>query len=450
LGKNIEKMPGSGILYTGTRVDTEIYAKWFEYLKISSTAYNAGLDADSRIAIESGLMQNEWKCIISTNALGMGIDKPDIRFIIHTQIPQSPIHYYQEIGRAGRDGQTSYIILFYNPNEDKKLPEAFIEGGRPSLKKYEKVLEAIKSGLFSLYELIRQTNLKQTQLRVILADLTEQNIVREVNYSGKKKYEYIPNSLPLNPQSFVELRESKLKDLDKMIEYVETTDSRMKFLCDYLGDNADHQFTNCDNTGEKRIKVIVTSEWTVKLQDFRENCFPELDVQTIKTNLVNGVAASYYGVSHVGNALHRSKYETGEDFPDFLLKLTLKAFYNRFKQEHFDLILYVPPTKSGTLVRNFAEKMSQSLKIPISHNLTKTKTTDEQKIFESVISKRDNVKDAFDYQPTAEIEGKNIILIDDIFDSGATIKEIGSLLTKLGAAMIAPLTIAKTVGGDKL
>ena len=99
LGKNIEKLPGSGVLYTGTRVDTEIYAKWFEYLQISSIAYNAGLDADLRINIENGLMNNRWKCIISTNALGMGIDKPDIRFIIHTQIPQSPIHYYQEIGK---------------------------------------------------------------------------------------------------------------------------------------------------------------------------------------------------------------------------------------------------------------------------------------------------------------------------------------------------------------
>jgi len=454
MGRNIEilaeKLSGTGILYTGTRVDTEIYAKWFEYLKISSTAYNAGLDGDSRIAIENGFMENRWKCIISTNALGMGIDKPDIRFIIHTQIPQSPVHYYQEIGRAGRDGKPSYIILFYNPNEDKELPKAFIEGGRPSLKKYEKVVSVVKSGLFSLHEIIRQTNLKQTQLRVILTDLMEQNIVREVHYSGKKKYEFIPNSQPLNPKSFEDLRDAKLKDLEKMLEYLETNGSRMKYLCDYLGDNSNHNFTNCDNTGEKKLKVIVAPEWIAKLQDFRENCFPELEVQTTRTNLVNGVAASYYGVSHVGSAIHRSKYETGEDFPDFLLKLTLKAFRKKFGNEHFDLILYVPPTKSGDLVKSFAKKIGQVLKIPVLHKLVKTKTTEEQKIFESTISKRENVKDAFDYQPTSEIEGKKIILIDDIFDSGATIKEIGSLLTKLGATTIAPLTIAKTVGGDKI
>ena len=140
LGKNIEKIPGTGVLYTGTRVNTEIFSRWFEHLKISAVGYHGGLDADSRIAIENGLMKNEWKCVVSTNALGMGIDKPDIRFVVHTQIPQSPIHYYQEIGRAGRDGKPTYIILFYNP-ADKDLPLAFIERGKPSIVKYERVIK---------------------------------------------------------------------------------------------------------------------------------------------------------------------------------------------------------------------------------------------------------------------------------------------------------------------
>ncbi|NTV82913.1 MAG: ATP-dependent DNA helicase RecQ, partial [Bacteroidales bacterium] len=172
LGKNIAKLPGTGILYTGTRVNTEIYARWFEYLDIPSIGYNAGLDPASRIAIEEGLMNNKWKCVISTNALGMGIDKPDIRFIIHTQIPQSPVHYYQEIGRAGRDGEPAFLILFYNP-EDRDLPDAFIDGGRPAISKYEKAIEAARNELLGEKDLMRRTNLKQTQIRVILADLIE-------------------------------------------------------------------------------------------------------------------------------------------------------------------------------------------------------------------------------------------------------------------------------------
>lgn len=447
LGKNLNNLPGSGILYTGTRVDTEIYSKWFENLKISSTAYNAGLDTDSRIAIENGLMSNKWKCIISTNALGMGIDKPDIRFIIHTQIPQSPIHYYQEIGRAGRDGQPSYIILFYNP-EDRKLPEAFIEGGRPAIKKYERVINAVKSELLGERDLMKRANLKQNQIRVIKADLIEQGIIREVMIGKSKKFEFVPNSQPLNTKAFEELRNAKLADLENMIAYVETDKSRMKFLCDYLGDNSNHTFNNCDNTGEKKITVSVTPEWTEKLQNFREDYFPELEVESKGSNIVNGVAASYYGVSNVGAALHRSKYEQGGDFPDFLLKLVLKAYHKKFGQEKFDLILYVPPTSSGDLVKNFAVKISQVLKFPISHNLVKARQTKEQKVFENGYLKTDNVSGAFTFSTPNDLKGKSILLVDDIFDSGATLKEIGRLLTNFGAVKIAPIVIARTVGGD--
>ncbi len=449
LGKNIEKLPGTGILYTGTRVDTEVYARWFEFLNIPSMGYNAGLDSESRIAIEEGLMQNKWKCVISTNALGMGIDKPDIRFIIHTQIPQSPVHYYQEIGRAGRDGEPAYIILFYAP-EDKRLPEAFIEGGRPSIHKYEKVISEIKKDLLGERELIKKTNLKQNQFRIIKADLLDQKIIREVTIDRSKKLEYVPRAPKLNTQIFEALRASKTDDLNQMIEYVETSQSRMNYLCNFLGDSTPNIAESCDNTGLKKIQVIVTDEWIQKINEFHGDYFPILDVEKNGTNLVNGIAASYYGFSNVGTTLHRCKYENGGDFPDFLLKLTLKAFRKKFGQEPYDLVLYVPPTKSGDLVKNFAIKIADVLKIPISHQLKKQRETEEQKIFENAYLKSDNVKEAFRYKNHQEIFGKNILLIDDIFDSGATIKEIGRYLTKLGAFKIAPLTIAKTVGGDKL
>jgi ATP-dependent DNA helicase RecQ len=447
LAQNLPTVEGSGIVYTGTRVDTEIYSRWFEFLGITAISYNAGLDADTRIEIENGLISNRWKCVISTNALGMGIDKPDIRFIIHTQIPQSPIHYYQEIGRAGRDGLPASIILFYNP-EDKSLPESFIEGGRPSEGKYEKVINAIHEEPLGERDLMRKTNLKQNQIRVIKSDLIDQGIIREANFGRSKKLEYVTGAPELNSKTFVELRETKFRELEKMIEYVETKGSRMKFLCDFLGDNSIHQYSNCDNTGLDRITIIYSLDWQKKLDEFRENYFPELEVETKGSNMVNGFAASFYGLSNVGSSLHRSKYEKGGDFADFILIMTLRTFGKKFGNVKFDLMVYVPPTKSGTLVRNFAEKISKTLQIPISHNLTKNRVTSEQKIFENSCLKKDNVKDAFSYSIPEEIEGKSILVIDDIFDSGATMKEIGRFLTKLGAVKIVPLVIAKTVGGD--
>lgn len=451
LGKNIEvlsdKLNGTGIIYTGTRADTEIYSRWFEYLKISSAHYNAGLDSESRIEIENGLMNNKWKCVISTNALGMGIDKSDIRFIIHTQIPQSPVHYYQEIGRAGRDNKMSVIILFYK-SDDRRLPEAFIEGGRPAISKYFKVIEAVKNELLGERELMKQTNLKQNQIRVIKADLMEQGIVREVIINGRKKFEYIINAPELNVKAFEELRNTKLNDLNSMIEYIETKQSRMKYLCDFLGDISGFNYHNCDNTGLKKLKVIVTPEWQQKLNDFREGYFPLLDVESKGSSLQNGIASSYYGFSNTGDTIHKCKYETKENFPDSLLRQIVTAFEKKLNGEKFDLILYVPPAVSGNLVKNFTMKISQVLNITVSHGLEKSRITKEQKIFENSYLKKENVSGAFIYKNHKELYGKSILLIDDIFDSGATIREIGKFLTTCGASKIIPLVIAKTIGGD--
>ena len=455
LAENLPKLEGTGVIYTGTRVNTEIYSRWFEFLGINSTEYNAGLDSESRKAIENGLMNNKWKAVVSTNALGMGIDKSDIRFIIHTQIPASPIHYYQEIGRAGRDGKPAKLILFYNNTkdekgieEDYKLPKAFIDGGRPSIKNYQKVINALKQEPLGERQIMKKTNLKQTQVRVIKADLIEQGIIKEVLYGRSKKYEYQFDAPELNTKPFEDLRNQKLKELNSMVDYVNLTTSRMKFLCDYLGDNTPHSYLNCDNTNLPKYTVSIKNEYVEKLKKFRESFFPVLKVESKKSNIVNGVAASYYGVSSVGAAIHRSKYENSGDFPDFLLRLTLKAFRKHYGNEKFDYILYVPPTESGDLVKNFAEKLSKVLKIPISHNLIKTEETKPQKVFQNGYLKRDNVSGKFAYKNPDEISEKSVILFDDIFDSGATIKEIGNLLTKYGVKKIAPLVIARTVGGD--
>ena len=503
LAEFLEGQNGNGLIYTGTRVNTDLFSSWLQFIGISATNYNAGLDTESRKKIENGLISNEWKCIVSTNALGMGIDKSDIRFIVHTQIPQSPIHYYQEIGRAGRDGLATKIILLYNP-EDRELPESFIKNSRPSLKKYQKVIDALKVEPLGEWNLMRETNLKKTQVRVIRADLIDQGIIKEVMYGRSKKYEYQFGASELNTKPFEDLRKFKLGELDQMISYSEYSTCRMDFLCRFLGDDTVDSCQKCDNDNQENLQFDVNENWSNKIQEFRDSFFPTLETAsqrsttkklnkekrkyvvkflgekkfqvtinnekipnvkilnkndigilndltnaTVKiSKMVDGVASSYYGITNIGATIHRCKYENGGDFPSHLLKQTLRAFRHKYKNDKFDLVIYVPPTESGELVKNFAEKVAKTLKINISHKLQKINKTNPQKVFQNAILKRDNVKDVFNYTDKSEINGKNIILVDDIYDSGATIKEIGKYLTKLGAIKIAPLVIAKTVGGD--
>ena len=515
LAENLNAINGTGLIYTGTRIDTEVYANWLRFVGINATDYNAGFDADTRKSIEQGLMQNKWKCIVSTNALGMGIDKSDIRFVIHTQMPASPIHYYQEIGRAGRDGKPTRIILFYNEKKengndvatDSLLPLSFVEGSRPTTKKYQKVISLLQEEPLSEREVLKKANLKTNQLRVIKADLIDQGIIKEVLYGKIKKYEYQYNAPALNTDSFEALREAKLKDLHAMEEYIYTDMPRMKYLCSFLDSDETVEYSNCDNTNLERITVSVTPEWMTKLEDFRETYFPCLELsswtirkggfrlryiapgkvqveKTVKNDmgevierpiieysnninlleynqeereiieehlgkasrLVDGYAASYYGVSNVGAAIHRSKYENGGDFPDFLLKKTLSVFGKKFRGIHFDLVLYLPPTNSGDLVKNFATKFARVIGVPISHELIKVRITQEQKMFQNSYSKQENVCGAFDIDEDI-VKDKYIVLLDDIYDSGSTLKEVGKLLTQKGAKCIVPIVIAKTVGG---
>ncbi len=455
--QNIPSLEGNGIIYTGTRVSAEIISKWLDYNKISVTSYSAALDDVTRRDVEKGFKDNKWKCIVSTNALGMGIDKPDVRFIIHTQMPQSLVHYYQEIGRGGRDGKSSEIILLFNEAkdekgdvEDEKLPLSFINTAKPSESKYKKVIEKLAHEPLGLQQLCIRTNSKQTQINVILNDLMDQKIIHKVDYNRLKKYELNPDRPELDLSKYEELRQDKLGELNHIVDYVHTTKPRMEYLCKYLGDDNFNDINTCDNTGLTKSRYIKDGDIENKLEEFHNNLFPTLEYKESKSNhIITGVATSYYGNTNVGCAVKRSKYEGGGYFPDFLAKQTLSAFRKHFKDMRFDLILFVPPTTSGDLVENFAGRISRTLKVPLSRNLIKTRETELQKQFYTSHAKKDNLKGAFTYTEPDDIVNKNILLIDDVYDSGITLKEIGAMLTKLGANIIAPLVIAKTISRDE-
>lgn len=138
----LQGVEGSGIVYASTRRNVETWTRWLQNQGISARGYHGGMKAEQRTAIQDAWIGGEARVIVATNAFGMGIDKADVRFVIHVDLPASVESYYQEAGRGGRDGAPAYAVLLFQP-PDAATQEALIESGHPSGKDVRAVYDAI-------------------------------------------------------------------------------------------------------------------------------------------------------------------------------------------------------------------------------------------------------------------------------------------------------------------
>lgn len=131
---------GSGVVYVGTRNKADEILERLIESDIKAVSYHAGMDSDSRTWVQDQFLNDEAQVVVATNAFGMGINKKDIRFVIHHDLPGTIEAYYQEAGRAGRDGKPSFCLLFYN-QQDRYLREFFIKGDNPDPEKIIEIYE---------------------------------------------------------------------------------------------------------------------------------------------------------------------------------------------------------------------------------------------------------------------------------------------------------------------
>ena len=238
-----------GLVYTATRKSAERYADALAELGIDAAAYHAGRKASEREDVHTRFTSGDLDVVVATTAFGMGIDKADVRFVLHAEVADSLDSYYQEIGRAGRDGEPAEAVLFYR-QEDLGLRRFFASGGvdEQGLKKVVALVNHAE-GPVEPTDLADEMDLSQTRLSG-LVNLLEQAGAVEVRDTG----DIAASEDDLSPQeaadSAVEVAESHRKVEQSRVEmmraYAETTGCRRQLVLAYFGETLEEPCGHCD------------------------------------------------------------------------------------------------------------------------------------------------------------------------------------------------------------
>ena len=250
LFKRVEFAEKPGIIYVATRKHAEMIAAELNQRGINAVFYHGGLKAKDRDQIQDRFMSGKVPVIVATNAFGMGVDKPDIRFVYHADVSDSLDACYQELGRAGRDGKPAEAVLFYRPG-DISAQRYKTGAGQVNTAELQALTDSLLSHgeTASLQQLSHDTSLSQRKILNLLHKLEPLGVAGklpsgEIRLIQKKNPDEMLEAARRQQEFQKNLRKRRLQ---QMQQYAETRACRREFLLRYFGDSFTGPCGNCDN-----------------------------------------------------------------------------------------------------------------------------------------------------------------------------------------------------------
>ncbi|HYP42023.1 MAG TPA: RecQ family ATP-dependent DNA helicase [Chloroflexia bacterium] len=466
LAEQVPRLPGSGIIYTLTVRDAQRLAEWLRSQGVDAHAYWGDRESSEREDLEQQLLNNGIKALIATTALGMGFDKPDLGFVIHYQRPGSVVHYYQQVGRAGRALDTAYGILLSGA-EDQEITEYFIRTAFPPEAHVDEVLEALQSaddGL-SIPMLERQVNLTRGQIEKVLKSLAVKSPA-PVTKDGSR-WHATPVRYAPDRDKVERLTQMRYREQARMADYMQSRECLMLFLARELDDNNPTACGKCAICyGGPLLSHTFSRDLVTRAVQFLRRSDQPIEPRRqwasdalssygwVRGNIPldlraeEGRALSVWGDDGWGEQVRRGKRVEGR-FDDELVGAVVAMLQERWRPDPFPTwVTCVPSLTHAALVPDFARRVAQRLGLPFVQCIRKVQHTSPQKEMENSYQQAHNLDNAFSVDARLVQDGP-VLLLDDMVDSRWTFTVAAALLRQAGSGPVYPLALADTASKDR-